>query len=132
MRSIATPTLLKILIFFPLELSQPENDQSHVERHRSPMTLPEKDRSQPDNDQLFMTLLENDWSQLGSDRLLPENQPQPDLSSLCCPTQEEEIDEILPTLETSSAPVPLQSPADDVIQELEVVATTPIVSVALA
>ncbi|KAI5338792.1 hypothetical protein L3X38_018064 [Prunus dulcis] len=52
----------------------------------------------------------------GSDRSLPENQPQPDLSSPCCPTQEEETDKILPTPEISLAPVPHQSPAEDVIQ----------------
>ncbi|CAL8165411.1 unnamed protein product [Prunus armeniaca] len=77
------------------------------------MTLPKNDRSQPDNDRSLMTLPENDRSQLGSDRSLLDNQPQPDLSSLCCPTQEKEIDEIFPTSETSSAPVPHQSPAED-------------------
>ncbi|CAL9005969.1 unnamed protein product, partial [Prunus brigantina] len=39
-----------------------------------------------------------------------------DLSSPCCPTQEEETNEILPTPETSSAPVPYQSPNEDAIQ----------------
>ncbi|KAI5313568.1 hypothetical protein L3X38_042744 [Prunus dulcis] len=80
------------------------------------MTLPENDRLQLDNDWSFKTLPENDQSQLGSDRSLPENQPQPDLSSPCCPTQEEKTDEILHTPDTSSAPVPHQSPVEDVIQ----------------
>ncbi|KAI5348649.1 hypothetical protein L3X38_001536 [Prunus dulcis] len=80
------------------------------------MTLPENDWSQPDNDQSLMTLPENYRSRLGSDRSLPENQPLPDLSSPCCPTQEEETDEILPTPETCLAPVPHQSPVKDVIQ----------------
>ncbi|CAL2246759.1 unnamed protein product [Prunus armeniaca] len=72
----------QIFNFFPPESYQTESDQS-------PMTLPE-----------------NDWSQLGRHRSLPENQPWPYMSSPCCPTQEEETDEILPTPETSSAPVP--------------------------
>ncbi|XP_020419978.1 uncharacterized protein LOC109949244 [Prunus persica] len=80
------------------------------------MNLPKNDWSQPDNDQSLMTLPENYRSQLGSNRSLPENQPLPDMSSPCCPTQEEETDEILPTLETSSAPVPHQSLVEDVIQ----------------
>ncbi|CAL8165418.1 unnamed protein product [Prunus armeniaca] len=67
-----------------------------------------------------MTLQENDRSQLGSDRSLPENQPQPDMSSLCCPTQEKETDGIFPTPGTSSAPVPHQSPGEDVIQLVDI------------
>ncbi|CAL9018497.1 unnamed protein product, partial [Prunus brigantina] len=104
------------LFFFPPESFQPERDRSHVESYWSPMTLSEKDRSQLENDWSRMTLPENYRSQLERDRLLPENQPQPDPSSLCCQTQEKEADEILPTSETSSTPEPHQSPAKDVIQ----------------
>ncbi|KAI5344481.1 hypothetical protein L3X38_012358 [Prunus dulcis] len=76
----------QIFNLFPPESSQPESN-------RSLMTLLENCRS-------LMTLPENDRSQLESYRSLPENQPQPDMSSPCCPTQEEETDEILPTSET--------------------------------
>ncbi|CAL9031398.1 unnamed protein product, partial [Prunus brigantina] len=82
----------QIFDFFPPKSSQPESDRSYVENDRSPMTFPENDRS------------------------LLKNQPQPDLSSSCCPTHEEETYEILPTPETSSALIPHQSPPEDVFR----------------
>ncbi|CAL9016872.1 unnamed protein product, partial [Prunus brigantina] len=64
-------------------------NRSPVGSDRSPVTLPESNWSPP----------ESDWSLLG-------HQTQLVVSSPYCPTQEEEIDEILPAPDTSSDLVP--------------------------
>ncbi|PQQ07527.1 uncharacterized protein Pyn_07634 [Prunus yedoensis var. nudiflora] len=65
-----------------------------------------------------MTLPESDWSSETCDQSLPRNWPplEPLQSSPCHQTQEENIDEFLPAPENSSAPVPVQSLDEYVIQ----------------
>ncbi|KAI5334072.1 hypothetical protein L3X38_024205 [Prunus dulcis] len=87
------------------QTSETENDRSPSKNStlcKSDQSQVESDRSPPENS----TLCKNDRS--------PEDR---DRSSPCCQTQEEIIiEEFLPTQENSSAPVPHQSPAEDVIQ----------------
>ncbi|KAI5334393.1 hypothetical protein L3X38_024526 [Prunus dulcis] len=110
-----------ILEFFPSNFSQTKNDND-----RSPETLPKNDQWQDANDRSPETLPENDWSQVESGRsppanpnILLQNDRSPEdcnRSSPGCQTKEEKIEEFLPAQEYSSAPVPHQSLAEDVIQ----------------
>ncbi|CAL8992980.1 unnamed protein product [Prunus brigantina] len=88
------------------------SDRSPDENARSQTTLPKSDRSHPSHDRspltsqrTIPTLPENDRSPDPHDRSLPPHH-----------TQEERIEEFMPAPENSSAPVPHQSSAEDVIQ----------------
>ncbi|CAL9011097.1 unnamed protein product, partial [Prunus brigantina] len=88
-----------------------ENDRSPAANDRSQTTLPESDRSHSSPDRSPRT----------SQRTiptLPENDRVPLQSDPSHHTQEERIEEVMPAPENSSAPVPHQSSAEDVIQQL--------------
>ena len=106
-----------------------ENDRSPDENDRSPRTsqrtetLPESDRSHSSHDRSprtsqRTTLHDSDRSPDPHDRsLLPVfSEIVPLQSDPSHHTQEERIEEFVPTPENSSAPVPHQSSAEDVIQ----------------
>ena len=114
----------RLLTFQKFSLT--ENDRSQDSNNRSPVTLPENDQLQDANDRPPETLPKNDRSQVESDRSPPTNQnmllqndrlPEDcDRSSPDYQTQEEKMEDFLPAQEYSSAPVPYQSPTEDIIQ----------------